>query len=230
MIFTSDEHMNRFVNALESIGQIHEGVLEPAYASALYILTSDLPIWNKFQPYIHQDEIDIPTMIQEQDFSGDDEILTRLAGNLFGDYFESSPSELTRLSDENFKVALTAIELRRNETRVSDISKHGRPTKERERIIDLWQHTNMSQEAIARELEISRATVARHVRGIKRNQNVDRRNVSEETKEKIIELWQNRKTQEAIAQELALSLSTIKKYTKGVSQKKGGQKVKVGKV
>src|SRR5512135_3490489 len=159
MIFTSEEHMDRFLTTLESIGQIHEGVLEPAYASAIYILTSDLEMWDKFQPYIHQDEIDIPMMVQEQDFSGDYAILTRLAGNLFGDYFEISPSEFTRLNDEHFKVALTAIELRCNETKANDIKMHGRPTKERERIIELWQTTTMSQEAIARELNISLRTV-----------------------------------------------------------------------
>lgn len=58
-------------------------------------------------------------MLQEQDFSEGYSVLVMLAGNLFNGEVHIDPLEFLRLDDENFRVALTAIQLRRSSVRVN---------------------------------------------------------------------------------------------------------------
>ena len=113
IFFTSPEHKQRFLTATLAIGKIYEGLLDPEYASAFYILTSGTGTWQKAQSYVDRDGIDFEALLREVDFPGAYTELIRLAGNLFNGQTACSPVELMRLDDRNFAVALTAFQIRR---------------------------------------------------------------------------------------------------------------------
>jgi hypothetical protein len=120
IFFKSPEHKQRFVTAMQQLGKIYDGKLDLEYAAALYILAADLATWQKAQVYVDHDGIDIPTLLQEVHFSGGYSVLVQLAGNLFNSQTRIDPVELMRLDDNNFKVALTSLQLRRYCAHIDD--------------------------------------------------------------------------------------------------------------
>lgn len=169
MFFKSPEHMQRFLATLEDLNKIRDGILNNEYSAPLYILTADNELWSKSKRYISTEGISIRKILENNDFSSGYSRLVKLAGNLFNGHVPISPLDLIGLDDENFKVAIAAIELRQYKTYAEDIALSGRPiTKEKARIIELRQQ-GMTKEAIARELNVSLATVNRHTRGISQN-------------------------------------------------------------
>lgn len=166
MFFKSTEHMERFLDVIEGIGQVHNGQIDLEYGAAVYILTADLEIWGKSKQYIDAEGIAFGELLADTDFSGGYTILVKLAGNLFNNGQHLDPLDLIGLDEDNFKAALTAMQLRRYQTHLEDITMSGRPqTKERDRIRELRKQ-GMTREAIARELNVSISTVVRHTRGI----------------------------------------------------------------
>lgn len=112
IFFTSPEHQQRFLGAMQQLGKIDAGKLDPEYASALYILTADLATWHKAQPYVDRHGLDIPTLLEEVHFSSGYTVLLQWACNLFNSYLHSDPIELLRLDEDHFKLALSALHIR----------------------------------------------------------------------------------------------------------------------
>jgi hypothetical protein len=123
IFFKSAAHRTRFMLTMQRLGKIYEnGKLDPEYAAALYVLTADSSTWNKSQEYISTNGIDIPTMLEEIDFSGGFTVLIEWAGNLFNGQQHIDPLELLRLDEENFQVALSSLLLRRGGFVASDFT------------------------------------------------------------------------------------------------------------
>ena len=114
IFFKSSEHKQRFLTAIQQIGKVYGGKLDQEYGAALYVLTADLATWQKAQAYVDRHGIDIPAMLEEVDLSGGDRVLIQWAGNLFNSQTHVDPVELMRLDDRNFRVALTALLVRRS--------------------------------------------------------------------------------------------------------------------
>src|SRR5207248_10953882 len=107
------------------IGKIYSGKLDQEYGAALYILTSTTGLWQKASGYVGRDGIDIEAMLKEADLSGGYSVLVMLAGNLFNDQTHCDAIELMRLDDSNFRLALTALQVRRASLRVEDFKQEG---------------------------------------------------------------------------------------------------------
>jgi hypothetical protein len=120
--FKSAEHKQRLLTTMQELGKIYRGTLDEEYLSALYILTADRSTWQKASQYVSRDGIDITAMLKEVDFSGGYGVLIQLAGNLFNQRQHLDPIELLRLDEHNFRLALTAIALRRYGLRFSDLA------------------------------------------------------------------------------------------------------------
>jgi len=116
IFFTSAAHKGRFIEVVQRLGKTWPeagGTFDPEYAAALYILTSDAGMWNKAHDYVSSTGIDIEALLQEVHTSGGEGVLIQLAGNLFNNQQHLDPLEFLRLDESNFRVALTAILLRR---------------------------------------------------------------------------------------------------------------------
>lgn len=120
IFFTSPEHKQRFLKAMQQIGRIDHGKLDPEYASALYILTAELATWHKAQPYVDRHGLDIATLLEEVHFSSGYTVLLQWACNLFNSYLHVDPIELLRLDEDNFKLAVSALHIRRYSLRVNN--------------------------------------------------------------------------------------------------------------
>ncbi len=122
IFYTSPDHKKRWLTAILTIEKTWEGKLDPEYASALYILTSRTGTWQQAQGYVARDGIDFEALINEVDFSGAYLQLIKLAGNLFNGTIHMDPVELYRLDEENFTLALTALQIRRVSIPLSEIA------------------------------------------------------------------------------------------------------------
>lgn len=121
IFFTSAGHRERFLAALEKTGAVYDGnKIDQEYGAALYILTADLGIWEQVEAYVGRSRIFIPDMLENVDLSGGFAVLVQLAGNLFNGQTHTEPIELMRLDETNFRVALTALEIRRAHLWLSD--------------------------------------------------------------------------------------------------------------
>lgn len=122
IFFISAEHRKRLLEAMTSIGKIEStGVLDPEYTSALYILTAHTGTWNRASSYVSRHGIDFETLLDEVYFSGGYSVLIQLAANLFNGQIHIDPVEFLRLDDNNFRIALTALKLRRCTLYVDDL-------------------------------------------------------------------------------------------------------------
>lgn len=122
IFFKSPEHKQRFLTAMLAIGKIYNGKLNEEYASAVYILTSSAVTWKEAESYVDRGGIDFEALLREVDFSGGYGVLIKFAGNLFNDRTACSPVDLMRLDDDNFVVALTALQVRRRALPVSELA------------------------------------------------------------------------------------------------------------
>ena len=120
--FKSPEHKKRFLAALKETGAVYEGnKIDQEYGTACYILTADLATWQKAQAYVGHSHIDIPEMLESVDLSSGSRTLVELAGNLFNSQTHTEPIELMRLDENNFRVALTGLQIRRARLHVEDV-------------------------------------------------------------------------------------------------------------
>jgi hypothetical protein len=113
IFFVSEEHKKRFLGSLAQIGKIDNGTPDTEYAAALYILTSDLFIWNEVSRYVSRDGISIKGILKKVHLSSGEAVLVKLAGNLFNGNEHIDPLEFMRLDETNFTIALTSLKLRR---------------------------------------------------------------------------------------------------------------------
>jgi hypothetical protein len=113
IFFTSPDHKNRFVEALQHINKVYDGKLDPEYAAALYILTVNYGTWEKTSSYVDRNGIDFEAMLKNVYFGSGHTVLVTLACNLFNEQMHIDPIQFLKLDDENFKVALTSLMLRR---------------------------------------------------------------------------------------------------------------------
>lgn len=116
--FKSEGHKQRLLTAMQSIGKIYGGKLDPEYAAALYILTADAGTWESTQTFVYGDGINIEGMLGG--LSSGETIMLQLAGNLFNGNQHIDPLEFVRLDERNFLVALSAIVVRRVGMRLED--------------------------------------------------------------------------------------------------------------
>lgn len=114
-MFTSPEHAVRFTEIMARLGKISGDTYDNEYSAALYLLTSRASTWEKTSGYVHQDGIGFARILQEEDFGAAYSVLIRLAANLFDLYqFQLGDiAELLRLDEENYALALDAINIRR---------------------------------------------------------------------------------------------------------------------
>jgi len=120
ILFTSEAHKARFLTAIQEIGKVYAGRMDPEYGAALYILTSSSGTWEKSNSYVSRYRIDFEEMFNEVDFSGGYSVLIKLASNLFNGNTHIDPLEFLRLDDHNFDLALNAIKIRRYGLKVDD--------------------------------------------------------------------------------------------------------------
>jgi hypothetical protein len=120
MFFTEARHKAGWLTAMQGIGKVYDGWFDTEYGAALYILTADEDTWNQVSDYVSHSGIDFEAMLHEVDFSGGYGVLIRLAANLFNDRIPCNVVELMRLDERNFKVALTAIQVRGKSLHMDD--------------------------------------------------------------------------------------------------------------
>ena len=114
MFYTSAEHQQRFKDIMHRLDKLGQRAPDAEYAAALYILTATAALWNKANGYVDAERIDIPALLEQQDFSGGYGVLVTLAGHLFNGRMHLEPLEFLRLDAQNFHVALTALQIRRD--------------------------------------------------------------------------------------------------------------------
>jgi hypothetical protein len=122
IFFTSSEHRTRWLTTLLITGAVDAGRIDPEYGSALYLLTSREGTWQKAQGYISHHRVLIENLIAEVDFSAAYLQLIKLAGNLFNGTIHVDPVEFYRLDEENFTLALNALQIRRASFLVSEVA------------------------------------------------------------------------------------------------------------
>lgn len=124
IFFKSPEHKTRFVEVMRRIKRIYNGARYDAeYGAAVYIFTSDDNMWSKAEQYVTHDRIDIEEMLEKQDWSGGYRRLVKLAGSLFnGDIQVDISDVINSLDEDNFKVMISSILIRRHGLRVDNLS------------------------------------------------------------------------------------------------------------
>lgn len=124
--FTEPAHKQRWLTALQQIGKVYDGKIDPEYGAALYLLTADEIRWHVAEKRVSHTGIDIDSILFVASFSSGEIILVKLAGNLLNGNQSISPREFTRLSEHNFLIALDAIKLRYYGGRIEDFEE-GKP-------------------------------------------------------------------------------------------------------
>lgn len=120
--FKSTEHKDRFLKIMQDLGKVwleDNNKLDPEYGALLYVLTAHLGTWEKSRGYVKRHGIDIEGLLQEVDFSGGDTVLIQWAANLFNNQQHIDPVQLMRLDESNYRIALTALTLRRYSFRLA---------------------------------------------------------------------------------------------------------------
>lgn len=112
LFFTEPEHKQRWLTAMQQIGKVYDGKIDPEYGAALYLLTADEIRWHVAERFVAHTGIDVDSILFVASFSSGEVIMVKLAGNLLNGNESISPREFTRLSEYNFRLALDAIKLR----------------------------------------------------------------------------------------------------------------------
>jgi hypothetical protein len=116
--FKSQQHHDRFVQIVYELGKTwpeQNHTFDPAYASALYILTANRSQWEYVQGFVDKWGIGFEELLGNIDqWSTSEKLLIRWAANLFHpEHVGVAPADLSCLDEDNFKIALTALKLRR---------------------------------------------------------------------------------------------------------------------
>lgn len=121
IFFTSPEHKQRLCDAIERFEKVErDGKADPWYAAAFYILSADGWTWDCVRPYISRSGIKFDEIIGKLHFSSGYLTLIEVAANLFRDHGEIDLSRFTNLDENNFKLVMDAIKIRRYSVHVDD--------------------------------------------------------------------------------------------------------------
>jgi hypothetical protein len=123
IFFTSPEHKQRFLDAMERRGKIYGAAskFDPEYAACFYILSSHSGMWKRAEIYKTRNGIGIDDMLENEPLSSGETTLIALAGNLFNlGATQVNAVDITFLDDQNFNVALSAFKLRRYDAYYGD--------------------------------------------------------------------------------------------------------------
>jgi hypothetical protein len=114
IFFKSQGHRERLTEALERLEKVESnGKADPWYASALYVLTSDASMWDDVQPYVRTTGIKFDDILEKIHFSSGYVTMIEVAANLFRDNGQIDLSRFTNLDENNFRLVIDAIRLRR---------------------------------------------------------------------------------------------------------------------
>lgn len=120
--FVSQEHKQRFTTAMQAIDRMAaNGECDAEYASALYVLTAHMNTWNHAESYVSHAGIDFEVLSTYACFSGGYSVLIEWTSGLFNGNTAIVPSQLMRLDENNFQLALNALHIRRYGLQVSDV-------------------------------------------------------------------------------------------------------------
>lgn len=117
MYFLSEQHLENF---REAVGLIPDAVdsktgrISAYYGGSLFLLTGLESVWPRLSRFC-AGYIDCDGMLNGLVLSGGEQLVVRLAGNLYnGGFWEGSPVDLVEeLDDHCFHLCLTALRLRR---------------------------------------------------------------------------------------------------------------------
>lgn len=112
-IFISAEHKARFLWVMKPLEKRDGTRFDSEYASAIYILTAHALNWKSASDYVSREGIRFSDMLEEVYHSTGEETLVKLAANLFGHDITVNPVDFMYLDDNNFKLAMNAIQIRR---------------------------------------------------------------------------------------------------------------------
>lgn len=113
ILFNNQQHLDRFLDAIQSIGQVYDGdKIDVYYGSALYILSSQASTLESAKKYIHHDHIDFEEMLKNVHFGGAYTVLIQFASNIFNGNTDVDFEEFMRLDGNNFAIAVTALQFR----------------------------------------------------------------------------------------------------------------------
>ncbi len=113
--FNSQQHLDRFVNAIKSVGKIYDGnEIDCYYGSALYILSDDELTMEKAESHTSSHGIDFKTMLKEVDFSGAYSVAVNLAYacSIFNGNMSVQFEQFMRLDEHNFQLCIVALQFR----------------------------------------------------------------------------------------------------------------------
>jgi hypothetical protein len=124
MYFESERHKEHFLAATQAYGKVDGGRIDAKYGAALYILTAYEGMWRVYQPYLEKERDTIPfgAMFANRGFTPSYGTLMRIAANLFDETVAHvDPAEFMKLNEEDYKMALTALEIRRYSPLLADL-------------------------------------------------------------------------------------------------------------
>lgn len=123
IFFKGPEHKQRLAEATQRLEKVErDGKADPWYCSALYILSADLHTWNSSQPYMSRRGIKFDEILANNHFSSGYITLIEVAANLFRDSGQVDLSRFTNLDENNFKVVMEAIKIRRYSLQMSNFN------------------------------------------------------------------------------------------------------------
>jgi hypothetical protein len=120
-IFTSPEHRHRFGEAIQRLGKIDSQGIDLEYGAALYVLTASSGTWDRAKSYVASGGIDFEGMLGPH-WSEGYVVLIQWAAGLFNGSMKIDPSDLMRLDEKNFELALAALKIRRYGLRLDAVS------------------------------------------------------------------------------------------------------------
>lgn len=112
MYFVDQNHNDRFNESRNKLPEKYFHNKE--YLTLIYVATSNQELFSKVLRYFDFNTFNfhISDMFEQQDFSGGMRIMAELAVLFFNSGVEVSIGELSRLDDENFNIAMSAIKFR----------------------------------------------------------------------------------------------------------------------
>src|SRR5581483_3540058 len=106
---------------MQKIGKVDkDGQLDPWYGAALYVLSAEEWTWTAVQSYVRSSGIKFDDILGNIHFSSGYITLIEVAVNLFREDGQVDLSRFTNLDEDNFKLVIDAIRIRRYSLQVSD--------------------------------------------------------------------------------------------------------------
>lgn len=161
MFFLDNQHYERF-SKLVSKYKIEKD-RERHFKSCFYIFSKSQKLFDISEGFISKKNIDFMNIDFSFDLSVIDKLFVFLANNLFNNTKQINILDLIPLDDIDFKIAITAINIRRNLNYESlDFNPSGRPKKINPETVKLMKKEGLTQEEISRLLGVSLSTIKRN--------------------------------------------------------------------